>query len=118
MKIAVFSTCQYDQEFLERYNTGHELNFFDSSLNFENVSLTKGFDALCLFVNDKADSNVLAALKENGVKLILLRCAGFNNIDLKKAAETNVKVLRVPAYSPEAVAEHAMSMILTLSKNS
>ena len=116
MKIAVFSTCKYDQDFLETYNTGHELRFFDSSLNLENVSLTKGFDALCLFVNDKADSSVLPALKKNGVKLILLRCAGFNNIDLKKAAETGIKVLRVPAYSPEAVAEHAMAMILTLNR--
>lgn len=116
MKIAVFSTCQYDQEFLERYNTGHELKFFDSPLNLENVAITKGFDALCLFVNDKADSRVLSALKKNGVKLILLRCAGFNNIDLKAAAETGIKVLRVPAYSPEAVAEHAMAMILTLNR--
>lgn len=116
MKIAVFSTCKYDQEFLERYNTGHKLSFFDSSLNLENVALTKGFDALCLFVNDQVDAAVLSALKENGIRIILLRCAGFNNIDLKKAAETGIKVLRVPAYSPEAVAEHAMAMILTLNR--
>jgi D-lactate dehydrogenase len=116
MKIAVFSACKYDQEFLETYNTGNELRFYDSPLNLENVALTKGFDALCLFVNDKADSSVLSALKENGVKLILLRCAGFNNIDLKAAAETGIKALRVPAYSPEAVAEHAMAMILTLNR--
>ncbi len=116
MKIAVFSTRKYDQEFLERYNTGHELSFFDSSLSHENVALTKGFDALCLFVNDKADSKILSALKDNGIRLILLRSAGFNNVDLKKAAETGIKVLRVPAYSPEAVAEHAMAMILTLNR--
>ena len=116
MKIAVFSTCNYDQEFLERYNTGHELSFFDSSLKLENVAITKGFDALCLFVNDKADSAVLSDLKENGVRLILLRCAGFNNVDIKKAEEIGIKVLRVPAYSPEAVAEHAMAMILTLNR--
>lgn len=116
MKIAVFSTCEYDREFLETYNTGHELRFIDSSLSLENVALTKGFDALCLFVNDKADSSVLSTLKKNGVKLILLRCAGFNNIDLKTAAKSGIKVLRVPAYSPEAVAEHAMAMILTLNR--
>lgn len=116
MKIAVFSTCKYDKEFIEAYNTGHELCFFDSSLNPENVALTKGFDALCLFVNDIVDSVVLSALKQNGIKLILLRCAGFNNIDVKKAAEAGIKILRVPAYSPEAVAEHAMAMILTLNR--
>ncbi len=116
MRIAVFSTCSYDQEFLERYNTGHELTFFALPLNLQNAGLTKGFGALCIFVNDKADRQVLAVLKENGVKLILLRCAGFNNVDLQAAAEIGIKVLRVPAYSPQAVAEHAMAMILTLNR--
>lgn len=116
MKIAVFSTCSYDQEFLERYNTGHELVFYALPLNLQNAGLTKGFDGLCIFVNDKADRQVLAVLKENGVKLILLRCAGFNNVDLQAAAEIGIKILRVPAYSPQAVAEHAMSMILTLNR--
>jgi D-lactate dehydrogenase len=116
MKIAVFSTCVYDQEFLEKYNTSHQLVFFEQALNFDNVVLTKEFDAVCLFVNDRADEKVLSALGENGVKLILLRCAGFNNVDLDAAAELGIKVLRVPAYSPEAVAEHAMAMILTLNR--
>ncbi|RZM26340.1 MAG: 2-hydroxyacid dehydrogenase [Pedobacter sp.] len=116
MKIAVFSTCSYDQEFLEQFNTGHELVFFPQALTALNVSLTKGFEALCIFVNDKADREVLSALKENGVVLILLRCAGFNNVDLEAAAEQDITVLRVPAYSPEAVAEHAMAMILTLNR--
>lgn len=116
MKIAVFSTCAYDQKFLEKYNTGHELAFFPQALNAGNVILTKTFDAVCLFVNDRADEQVLSALAENGVKLILLRCAGFNNINLEAAEETGIKILRVPAYSPEAVAEHALAMIMTLNR--
>ncbi len=116
MRIAVFSTCKYDQEFLERYNTGHELVFFEQALSLKTIALTETFDALCLFVNDKTDSNMLTALKENGIKLILLRCAGFNNIDVAAAEELGIKILRVPAYSPEAVAEHALSMILTLNR--
>lgn len=116
MKIAVFSTCSYDQEFLEKFNSDHELIFFQQALNMQNISLTKGFDALCVFVNDKADRKILAALKENGVKCLLLRCAGFNNVDVEAAQELDIKILRVPAYSPEAVAEHAMAMILTLNR--
>lgn len=116
MKIAVFSTCKYDRDFLQKYNTDHELSFFESTLNLQNVALTKGFHALCLFVNDSADREVLQALKSNGIQLILLRCAGFNNVDIVVAAELGIKVLRVPAYSPEAVAEHAMAMILTLNR--
>jgi D-lactate dehydrogenase len=116
MKIAVFSTCAYDQEFLEKYNTGHQLLFFKQALNFDNVILTKDFDAVCLFVNDCADEQVLSALKQHGVNLVLLRCAGFNNVDVKAAAAIGIKILRVPAYSPEAVAEHALAMIMTLNR--
>lgn len=116
MKIAVFSTCVYDQEFLTRFNTQHELSFFAEALTDNNVVLAKGFDALCLFVNDKADKQILTDLKSYGIKLILLRCAGFNNVDVESAAAAGIKVLRVPAYSPEAVAEHAMAMILTLNR--
>jgi len=116
MKIAVFSTCSYDQEFLEKFNTGHKVVFYEQSLSLLSVVLTKDFDAICLFVNDKADYLVLEKLKDNGVKLILLRCAGFNNIDLEAAEELGIKILRVPAYSPEAVAEHTMAMMLTLNR--
>jgi D-lactate dehydrogenase len=116
MKIAVFSTCVYDQEFLTRFNTQHELSFFEEALSAQNVVLAKGFDALCLFVNDKGDKQIITALKSYGIKLILLRCAGFNNIDVEAAAEAGIKILRVPAYSPEAVAEHALAMILTLNR--
>lgn len=116
MKIAVFSTCVYDQEFLKRFNSDHELSFFEEALTSHNVILAKGFDALCLFVNDKADRQIIRELKNYGIKLILLRCAGFNNIDIEAAVAADIKVLRVPAYSPEAVAEHAMAMILTLNR--
>ncbi|MFD2288057.1 2-hydroxyacid dehydrogenase [Pedobacter petrophilus] len=116
MKIAVFSTCKYDQEFLEAYNTGHELVFFEAQLSMKNASLTQGFDAVCLFVNDLADQQMMEQLEENGVKVILLRCAGFNNIDLDAAGSAGIKILRVPSYSPEAVAEYTMSMILTLNR--
>ncbi|TCC88050.1 2-hydroxyacid dehydrogenase [Pedobacter frigiditerrae] len=116
MKIAIFSTCNYDQQFLTDFNTGHELSFFAEPLSLQNVMLTKGFDALCLFVNDHANAQVFAKLEENGIRLILLRCAGFNNIDLTAAAAAGIKVLRVPAYSPQAVAEHAMAMVLTLNR--
>lgn len=116
MKIAVFSTYRYDEEFLNRYNTGHELSFFVLPLNEQTVALTKGFDAICIFVNDNVNATVLNALKENGVKLIVLRCAGFNNVDVQLANKLDIPVLRVPAYSPEAVAEHALALILTLNR--
>lgn len=116
MKIAVFSTCQYDQDFLERFNTGHDLTYFNAPLSEMTVALTKGYDGICIFVNDAANAAVLIRLAENGIRLIVLRCAGYNNVDLKAAAELGIKVLRVPAYSPEAVAEHAMAMILTLNR--
>jgi len=116
MKIAVFSTCSYDQQFLERYNTGHELIFFKQALDSDNLSLTKNCDAVCLFVNDQADRQILSALAKNRVKLVLLRCAGFNNVDLEVAEELSIRILRVPSYSPEAVAEHAIAMIMTLNR--
>jgi len=116
MKIAVFSTCNYDQEFLEKYNTSHQLVFFEQALNFDSARLAQGFQAVCLFVNDRADAKVLSLLAQYGIKLVLLRCAGFNNVDLDSAEETGIKILRVPAYSPEAVAEHAVAMMLTLNR--
>jgi D-lactate dehydrogenase len=116
MKIAVFSTYRYDEEFMNRFNTGHDLIFFTVSLNEQTAELTKGFEAVCIFVNDVVNQSVLKRIKANGVKLIVLRCAGFNNVDLKATKVLNIPVLRVPAYSPEAVAEHAMAMILTLDR--
>ncbi|OEY73648.1 2-hydroxyacid dehydrogenase [Salegentibacter salarius] len=118
MKIAVFSTKSYDQEYFENYSIGNRYNFsfFETALNKDTASLTNGFDAVCIFVNDSVDKNTIEILSKNGVRLIALRCAGFNNVDIEAAKSNNIKVVRVPAYSPEAVAEHALALILTLNR--
>ncbi|MGM0375794.1 MAG: 2-hydroxyacid dehydrogenase [Bacteroidota bacterium] len=118
MKVAFFNTKSYDKEFFEQYvqNTGVELTFFDGTLNCETTELTRGYDAVCVFVNDQLHADVIEKLAEHGVKLIALRCAGFNNVDLEAAEKHQIKVVRVPAYSPSAVAEHAVALILTLNR--
>ncbi|AVR45158.1 hydroxyacid dehydrogenase [Christiangramia fulva] len=118
MKIAVFSTKTYDQEYFERYktNTDTEFVYFETALNHHTANLTSGFEGVCVFVNDKVDEDTIQVLAQNGIKLIALRCAGFNNVDIKAAKERQIKVVRVPAYSPEAVAEHAVALILTLNR--
>lgn len=116
MKIAIFSTHQYDQDYFNEFNTGHEITYYILPLNEQTAVLAVGFNAICIFVNDVVSESVLAILNANGVKLIVLRCAGFNNVDVKAANELGIPVLRVPAYSPEAVAEHAMALILTLNR--
>ncbi|MDO9633556.1 MAG: 2-hydroxyacid dehydrogenase [Paludibacter sp.] len=118
MKVAVFNTKSYDKEFLDRFNSpeNHQLVYFVAPLNKDTVNLTKGYDAVCVFVNDKIDQPTVEQLSSNGVKLIALRCAGFNNVDLKAAANYNIKVVRVPSYSPQAVAEHAVALIMTLNR--
>ena len=118
MKIAVFSTKSYDKIYLEKYKKGskHTFSYFETALNAEITNLTIGYDGVCVFVNDKIDKKTIENLAENGIKLIALRCAGFNNIDLESAKISGIKVVRVPAYSPQAVAEHAVAMILTLNR--
>lgn len=118
MKTAVFSTKPYDREFLGRANeaAGHELVFFESRLTPQTVKLTEGFESICVFVNDQLDASVLIGLKKTGVKHIALRCAGFNNVDLPSADELGFTVTRVPAYSPYAVAEHAVALMLALNR--
>jgi len=116
MNIAIFSTYQYDEQYFTRFNSGHELTFYSAPLDLKTVNLSKGFECICIFVNDRVDADVLTELAQNGIKLIVLRCAGFNNVDVKKATELGIVVMRVPAYSPEAVAEHAMALILTLNR--
>lgn len=118
MRIAVFSTKSYDREFLNRFNheKNLELSFFEASLNIETVTLTSGFDAVCVFVNDSLDAAVITKLSELNIKHIALRCAGFNNVDLDCAKKRKISVSRVPAYSPEAVAEHSMALLLTLNR--
>ena len=114
MKIAFFDTKTYDKNSFEKVgkNNGIEFKFFETKLNEDTVSLANGYDGVCVFVNDTVNKKVVDSLSEYGVKLIVLRCAGFNNVDLK-AAEDKITVVRVPAYSPYAVAEHTMALILT-----
>ena len=116
MKIAFFSTKMYDREFFDRYNTTHEIIYFDAPLNEQTVNLVKGCKAICAFVNDRMTTAVIVALKSYGVELIALRCAGFNNVDINAAKVNGIVVVRVPAYSPYAVAEHAVALILTLNR--
>ena len=118
MNAAFFSTKKYDQDFFNSINTdfNHKLTFFETALNKHTASLTKDYNAVCVFVNDDLNAATIEKLAKNGVQLIALRCAGFNNVDLKAAAEKNIKVVRVPAYSPQAVAEHAVALILTLNR--
>lgn len=118
MKVAVFSTKSYDKEYLDQANASgsHELFYFEASLKERTVRLTEGFDAVCVFVNDTLNVAVIDGLAANGVKIIVLRCAGFNNVDVAQAYHWGIKVLRVPAYSPHAVAEHAVALIMTLNR--
>ncbi len=117
MNIAVFSAKRYDREFLTAANAGrHTLRFLEPNLNEETCSLAAGFDAICVFVNDTLNAAVLETIAAFGVKLIALRCAGFNNVDLAAAAQLKMSVVRVPAYSPHAVAEHAVGLVLMLNR--
>jgi D-lactate dehydrogenase len=118
MKVAFFSTKSYDKEYFNRFNNDnlHELTFFEVPLNRQTAILTVGFESVCVFVNDKLDQETMEIISANGIKLIALRCAGFNNVDLKAAKDHQIKVVRVPAYSPQSVAEHATALILTLNR--
>lgn len=118
MRIAVFGTKPYDKECLSAHNhTQHELTFFKPTLNEDTVPMVKKFDAVCCFVNDSITKKVIRKLSKAGVKLIALRCAGFNNIDLEAAKAENIAVCRVPEYSPYTVAEHAVALIMDLNRN-
>ena len=117
MKTAVFSTKKYDREFLAAANHGrHELVFFEAHLNKDTCKLAFGFEAICVFVNDQLDKEVLTLLAQNGVKLIALRCAGFNQVDIQAAQILGLAVARVPAYSPHGVAEHTVALMLALNR--
>ena len=119
MNIAMFSTKGYDRQFFDATNGGHghEITYFESRLTPETSPLVEGFDAVCPFVNDQVDAGVLADLADRGVRLIATRSAGFNHIDLQAADRLGVAVAHVPAYSPHAVAEHTLALILGLNRN-
>lgn len=116
MKIAVFDTHKYDSEYLNLANQTyrHELIFFETRLNAQTADLAQGCDAVCPFVNDTLDAATLQRLQHHGIKLVTLRAAGYNKIDLRAAAAQGIKVTRVPGYSPYAVAEHAFALLLGL----
>lgn len=118
MRIAFFSTRSYERPFFEAANSlhRHTMTFFDSGLDLATAALARGHDAVCIFVNDCVDAAVLQELKAAGVRLIALRSAGFNNVDLAAAQQLELPVVRVPEYSPHAVAEHAMCLILALNR--
>ena len=118
MKVAVFSTKSYDRRFLEAANTqyGHQLTFYEAHLNRHTVALAQNYPAVCVFVNDTLDAPTIEALAQGGAQLIALRCAGFNNVDLKAADANGLTVARVPAYSPYAVAEHTVGLLLSVNR--
>lgn len=117
MKIAFYGTKPYDKIWFEPLGEqyGYEINFLDTRCSMQTIELAKGYDAICIFVNEKIDASIIEKLYEMGVKAILLRSAGFNHVDLK-AAKDKIKVMRVPSYSPNAVAEHALALLLTVNR--
>ncbi len=121
MKVAVFSAHPYDRNFLEEANQREpvpfDLIYQEASLSLQTAAFAQGCDAICIFVNDMADAGVLEALNKLGVRAVLLRCAGFNNVDIDVAERLGFFVARVPAYSPEAVAEHTIALIMTLNRH-
>ena len=119
MRIAFFDTRSYDKASFTKANEkyGYEIDFKDYKLSVNTALTAHDYDAVCVFVNDVVDSEVINVLAECGVKLIALRCAGYNNVDLKAAATAGIKVVRVPAYSPYAVAEHGAALLLSLTRH-
>ncbi|MFC6276755.1 2-hydroxyacid dehydrogenase [Psittacicella hinzii] len=122
MNITLFSSKSYDKKFFTKVNAdgnfGYNLTFLEDRLDANHVAnLPANTDVVCIFVNDDASRPVLEALKARGVKIIALRCAGFNNVDLDAAKELGLQVVRVPAYSPESVAEHAAALLFSLNRN-
>lgn len=118
MNIVFFSTKPYDEDFFEssNQNFGHQLRFLEPRLVSETANLVNDESVVCVFVNDTLDKDVLTKLKDRGVKLIAMRCAGYNNVDVKAAHELGIKVVLVPAYSPNAVAEHTVCLMLGLNR--
>lgn len=118
MRIAIFGTKPYDRQFLTAANAGHghDLLFLEPRLDATTAALADGFPAICAFVNDRLDMSVLEQLAQGGTRLVALRCAGFNNVDLRAAERLDIAVTRVPAYSPHAVAEFTVALLLALDR--
>jgi D-lactate dehydrogenase len=118
MRVAVFSTRPYDRTFLKAANEKyrHEITYFEPRLGPETATLAEGMACICVFVNDQLDAEVLKLVAKTGTRLVALRSAGFNHVDLATAQRLGLKVVRVPAYSPHAVAEHTVALLLTLNR--
>lgn len=118
MHVGVFATKPYDREFFDAANRacGHRLQYFEARLEAQTVPLAADIPALCCFVNDALDREVLERLAAGGTRLIALRCAGFNNVDVRAAADLGIAIVRVPSYSPDAIAEFTLGLILTLNR--
>ena len=118
MRIAFFSAHAFDRPFFDEANNthGHEIRFFESRLAADTAALADQFPAVCAFVNDRLDAGVLETLIRGGTRMIALRSAGFNHVDIKRARELGLTVSRVPAYSPYAIAEHTLALILSLNR--
>lgn len=118
MKLAVFGTRPYDRESLEEANArhGHDLTFLEARLTQESRSLASEYEGVCVFVNDQVDATVIETLAAGSTRTIALRCAGYNNVDVAAANKRGISVVRVPAYSPHAVAEHTVALILALNR--
>ena len=117
IRIAFFDAKTYDKDFFNRENEnyGYEIKYFPVKLSADTAQLASGYNTICLFVNDDISAEVIDKIYENGVRLIIMRCAGYNNVDLH-AAFNKIHILRVPEYSPHAVAEHAAALILALNR--
>ena len=118
MKIALFSAKAYDRDYFEQANQqfNYSIDYFDVRLDAKTSRLAHGYPVVCAFVNDDLSRPVLTDLVNNGTRLLAMRCAGYNNVDLVAAKELGLTVVRVPAYSPEAVAEHSVGLMMTLNR--
>lgn len=116
MTVTFYSAQPYDKTYFDRFNTNQDIRYTEARLNDQTVGLSAGSEVVCLFVNDHANADIIRQWSKQGVRLIALRSAGFNHIDLKAAKECGISVVRVPAYSPHAIAEHAVALILTLNR--
>ena len=114
-KIALFDAKPYDKEYFDKLNTKYEIEYFDNKLTAKTAQLARGFDGVCAFVNDDIDEKAIDTLYDGGVRVLAMRCAGYSNVDFK-AAFRKINVVRVPAYSPNGVAEHAMALLQTLNR--
>ena len=114
-KVAFFDTKPYDRIYFDKLGKNYEITYFEEKLNHHTAKITEGFDAVCAFVNSDINAKAIERMYNNGVKVLAMRCAGYSNVDIK-AAKDKISVVRVPAYSPHAVAEHALALLLSLNR--